>query len=191
MKNRKCSVRGCKKDAKFTTPNLKAFCSMSCMTSYAASVVRKEKQIKKLKVKRDLKKRKDKLDETVPIWTKKAQKAFNAYIRKRDEHQPCISCGKTNPPYTGVGGVWDCGHYRSVGSCPELRFEELNAHKQCKHCNSFLSGNVVEYRINLINRIGIEKLEWLEGNHEPKRYRVPELKEIEKLYKKKKKDLET
>ena len=187
---RKCSVRGCKNEAKIQAPNLKAFCSMSCMSSYAASVVRKEKQVKKLEVKRDLKKRKDKLDETVPIWTKKAQKAFNAYIRKRDENQPCISCGKTNPPYVGVGGVWDCGHYRSVGSCPELRFEELNAHKQCKHCNSFLSGNVVEYRINLAKKIGQEKLEWLEGNHDLKRYRVPELKEIEKLYKKKKKDLE-
>jgi len=187
--NRKCSMRGCKNEAKFSTPNLKAWCSTECMMKYAVSVVKKEKQIKKLEVKRDLKNRKAALDDTVPNWTKKAQKAFNAYIRARDESQPCISCGKVNPPYMGVGGQWDCGHYRSVGSCPELRFEELNAHRQCKHCNSFLSGNVVEYRINLINRIGIDKLEWIEGNHELNRYRVPELKEIEKKFKKKLKEL--
>jgi hypothetical protein len=64
-----------------------------------------------------------------------AQQAFNAYIRARDADLPCISCGETNPPDLH-GGQWDCGHFKTVGANPELRFEERNAHKQCKSCNA-------------------------------------------------------
>lgn len=168
---------------------MKAFCSSRCATKYAAEVIRKEKVQQVKRIKADTRARKKALDDTVPNWTKKAQKAFNAYIRERDKNLTCISCGTASPQHVGTGGLWDCGHYRSVGSCPELRFEELNAHKQCKKCNSFLSGNVVEYRINLKHRIGEEKLEWLEGPHKARRYRVEELKEIEKKYKEKLKAL--
>ena len=43
-------------------------------------------------------------------WTKKAQVAFNAYIRERDILEPCISCGKHDHEIksSGVGGKWDC-----------------------------------------------------------------------------------
>lgn len=137
----------------------------------------------------ETRKRKAKLNDTIPVWKKKAQASFNAYIRERDRHQPCISCGKPPTNTESLGGDWDCGHYRSVGACPELRFEPLNAHKQCKHCNSFLSGNIVEYRKGLIERIGQKKLDWVEGNHELKRYRVDELKQIDAHFKKLKKEL--
>ena len=59
----------------------------------------------------------------------------------------------------------------------------------CAPCNNHLSGNIADYRINLINKIGVEKLEWLEGPHKPKKYTCTELKEIELLYKQKLKDL--
>jgi len=98
--------------------------------------------------------------------TKRAQAAFNAFVRERDHDQPCISCGTTNPGGDPRGGVWDCGHYRTTGAAPELRFDEDNAHRQCKKCNRDQSGNVVEYRLRLIDRIGIERVERLEGPHE-------------------------
>lgn len=127
-------------------------------------------------------------------WLKEAQAAFNKFIRLRDYNEPCISCDK---PATkdrrylfNTGGDWDCGHYRSVGSMPSIRFEESNAHKQCKKCNQFLSGNVADYRIRLIKRIGEEKLSWLEGPHEPKKYTIEDLKEIKAMYKQKAKELE-
>jgi len=124
-----------------------------------------------------------------------AQKAFNAFIRARDEKLPCISCNKfilADMPY----GKYDCGHYKTVGGFPELRFEELNAHKQCKSCNGG-AGNFSkkdtsvskEYRDNLIEKIGLDKVEWIEGPHEPKKYTCAELKEIELLYKRKLKEL--
>lgn len=122
-------------------------------------------------------------------WMKLAQASYNAYIRSRDEDLPCISCGDFTPMTRG--GDYDCGHYRSVGANPELRFEELNTHKQCKRCNGHLSGNIVNYRIGLQLRIGDEKLAWLEGPHEPKKYTIEDLKEIRALYERKRKELKT
>jgi len=124
-----------------------------------------------------------------------AQTAFNAFIRLRDEGHPCISCGVNNLPEK-YGGSWDCGHYLTRGAHPELRFEELNAHRQCKSCNggagkwSRKSHTVQQdYRINLIDKIGLAAVEWLEGPHEPKRYRIDDLREIKALYQKKRREL--
>jgi len=122
-------------------------------------------------------------DEDRSYWLKKAQQSFNAYIRHRDADLPCISCDSNpNDKNLMTGSRWDCGHYRSVGANPELRFEELNTAKQCVKCNRDLSGNVVNYRIGLIKRIGIEKVEWIEGPHSPKKYTIDELKAIDKKY---------
>jgi len=120
-------------------------------------------------------------------WMRLAQIAYNGYIRERDRDLPCISCGDFTPMTRG--GDYDCGHYRSVGANPELRFEELNAHKQCKRCNAHLSGNIVNYRIGLLMRIGEEKVAWLEGPHEPKKYTIEDLKAIKVEYQKKRKNL--
>ena len=185
---RNCSNR-CGKKAAFITPIGKAFCSTECCTSFAANVVKKERVTAERQNRKETKKRKDRLNDTVSFWTKKAQVAFNAYIRERDLNQPCISCDSFLNAPGGVGGYWDCGHYRSVGSCKELRFEPLNAHKQCKKCNRYLSGNVVEYRARLKERIGQDKLDWVEGPHKLNRYRVDDLKAIEANYKQLKKDL--
>lgn len=118
---------------------------------------------------------------TARNWMPRVQAEFNKYIRLRDAFLPCISCGAMSPPQLH-GGAWDCGHYRTVAAAPELRFEELNAHKQCKGCNggkanfSKRRSTVdAQYRVNLIQRIGLEKVEWLEGPYEAKRYRVEEL----------------
>lgn len=123
---------------------------------------------------------------------REAQAAFNSFIRERDYGLGCISSG-VGPIWSSgaspLGGTMDCGHYRSIGSCPELRFEELNAHAQSKHDNRHLSGNIVEYRKGLIERIGLEKVEWLEGNHEPKRYTIDELKQIKAKYRQKAREL--
>jgi len=118
-------------------------------------------------------------------WMKRAQAAVNAYIRARDAGQPCISCGK---PDDG-SHQRHASHYRSVGGHPELRFCELNIWASCSTCNLWLSGNLVPYRAALISKIGIEKVEWLEGQHEPKRYKKDDYQRIEIEYKKKLKDM--
>ena len=110
-------------------------------------------------------------------WLREAQIAFNAYIRERDKHLPCVACLK----FTNL--KWNAGHYRSVGSCPALRFEPLNCWKCCEPCNSYLSGNLIEYHKELLNRIGAEKLAWLEGPHEAKKYTVEDIIAIKAHYK--------
>ena len=110
-------------------------------------------------------------------YMREAQAAFNAWIRARDAAQPCISCGRHHE------GKYDAGHYRTVGSNPALRFEPLNCHKQCVPCNQHKSGDIVNYRISLVLRIGQDKVEWLEGPHEPQRYTIDDLKEIKARYK--------
>lgn len=129
-------------------------------------------------------------------WKSIAQSAFNAYIRARDEGLPCISCGVVNPPQR-YGGAWDAGHYRSRGAAPELRYEELNVHKQCKTCNSAEKHNSAKaetvrtmYRRGLIERIGLEAVEWLEGPHQPKHYTAADLEQIAKTYRAKTRELQ-
>jgi len=121
-------------------------------------------------------------------YKKEAQAAFNAFIRERDLAEPCISCGKfTHDRY---GGGYDAGHYKSRGSAPELAFEELNCHKQCKKCNNQLSGNIVNYRLRLLVKIGEDKLNWLEGPHELTRYSIDDYQAIKKKYRAKLRELQ-
>lgn len=117
-------------------------------------------------------------------WMKEAQAAFNAYIRARDAARPCVSCGRHH------NGQYHAGHYLSVGSSPALRFEELNVWKQCAPCNNHLSGNAVLYRRALVELIGVDKVEWLEGPHEPKKYTIDDLKAIKSEYIRKRKEIE-
>ncbi|MCD5994168.1 recombination protein NinG [Pseudomonas sp. CDFA 602] len=108
---------------------------------------------------------------------KDTQHAFNAWIRARDAGQPCISCGTT-------ADVQYCaGHYRTTAACPELRFEPLNVHLQCnRNCNMGKSGNLLGYRPRLLEKIGAEKLAWVEGPHEPQKYTIEELKALTAKY---------
>ena len=131
---------------------------------------------------REIKVRKEKL-KTRADHLREAQAAVNEYVRLRDAHLPCISCDSTpNDNDLMTGSRWDAGHYRSVGACPELRFEPLNIHRQCVKCNRNLSGNAVEYRIRLVQRIGVEMVAWLEGLHPARKYTVDEIKAIKATY---------
>lgn len=116
-------------------------------------------------------------------YMREAQAAFNAWVRERDAKLPCISCGRHHQ------GKYDAGHYRTVGSNPALRFEPLNCHKQCVPCNQHKSGDIVNYRINLVLRIGAEAVTWIEGPHEPRKYTIEDLKAIKAKYRAKTREL--
>jgi hypothetical protein len=110
-------------------------------------------------------------------YMREAQQAFNAWVRARDAGLPCVSCGTT------ADIQYAAGHFRSAGGHPELRFDPLNVHLQCnRNCNMAKSGNLGPYRMELIKRIGQEKVDWLEGPHEPKRYTIDDLKAIKAHY---------
>ena len=125
---------------------------------------------------------------TLPTLKAEAQQAFNAYIRARDADKPCICCGL--PLSAGdVGGSFDCGHYRSVGSAQHLRYDERNAHGQRKQCNRWGAGRAVDYRIGLVARIGLEAVEALEADNAPRKWLREELIYIRDRYRAKLKEL--
>lgn len=121
-------------------------------------------------------------------WIKEAQIAFNAFIRLRDAGKPCICCGKPLGEES-PGGAYDCGHCRSVGSAPHLRFDERNAHAQRKQCNRYGAGRAVDYRIGLISRLGVGVVDELESDQSVKHYSIDDLKAIRDHYRAKLKEL--
>jgi hypothetical protein len=154
-------------------------CTAECAISYAVAKRdakrAKAERIQQAADRKVIKLRKEKL-KTKSDYAKEAQTAFNAYIRWRDRDEPCISCGRFHQ------GQWHAGHYRTVASHPELRYSELNVHKQCAPCNNHKSGDIVNYRINLVQRIGADKVEWLEGPHEPQKLDIEAIKQIKAHY---------
>ena len=145
-------------------------CAIDISKKMAAKAVRADKKETKLKL--------DAL-QTKPQLVKKAQTAFNSYIRARDVGKQCISCDK---PLDGGANTFDAGHYRSVGSAPHMRFVEDNVHGQCKHCNNWLAGNHVEYRKRLLVRIGERQLDLLESDSVLRKYTKEGLIEIARHY---------
>lgn len=169
MKTKKCKV--CRVAFMPTKP-LQRVCGYECALSLAQSVRAKEEKRELVKQRRETR---EKL-KTRGDWLKEAQSAFNAYVRHRDAHLPCISCGRFH------NGQWHAGHYLSTGARPNLRFEEGNVHRQCQPCNTHLSGNLINYRVGLIEKIGLDRVEALECDHEPRKFTVDELKEIKARY---------
>lgn len=165
----------------------------SCIDGYAdAQQAKKERTEAKAaraaaKVERAETRRRKEALKTIPDYIKEAQVAFNAYIRARDAHKPCICCGQ--PLGAGeVGGAFDCGHYRSTGSASHLRFDERNAHAQRKACNRWGAGRAVDYRIGLVARIGLEAVESLDTSNTPHKWRREELISIRDTYRAKLKE---
>lgn len=162
--------------AKFTPQRLgQAVCSPKCGLSIKD--VNKEKarkaidQVERKQIRAAKERIKSRGD-----YLREAQAAFNAWVRERDATLPCISCNRHHQ------GKYDAGHYRTVGSNPALRFNPFNCHKQCVPCNQHKSGDIVNYRINLVAKIGADKVAWLEGFHEPMRYTIEDLQGIKAHY---------
>ncbi len=140
--------------------------------------------------KRQIRIRKDRKErlKTRREWIDDAQKAFNAYIRARDSERTCICCGVAFGNSL-VGGAVDAGHYRSTGSAPHLRFNEDNCNAQRKQCNRYGAGRAVDYRIGLISRIGLERVEALEADNTPRKFSIDELRALRDHYRAKLKEL--
>lgn len=128
---------------------------------------------------------------TIPQLKKEAQHAFNAAIRARDRRlgMACICCGRTLR-WDIRGGAVDAGHYRSTGSADHLRFNEDNCHAQLADCNRYGAGRAVDYRVGLIARIGLERVEALESNNQHHKWTREELRDIRDRYRKMAKELE-
>jgi len=159
------------------------WCSPECGLELVKAKQAKEGKAK-AKAERQADKAKRERLKTRSDYMKEAQREFNRYIRTRDADKPCICCGQPLRLGSGgsIGGEFDCGHYRSVGSAPHLRFHESNAHGQRKVCNRYGAGRAVDYRIGLVQRIGLDAVEALEADQTPRRYTIPDLIAIRDEY---------
>lgn len=154
-------LKCCAECGKYFQPynSMQKVCSVKC-----AALLARKKEAKK----REKQNRKDLIEfnRNDRKWQlKQTQRSFNR-LRKLEEFKwfedrglepECISCGKTKMD-------WCCGHFKTVGSSPGLRFDKKNTYLQCnRYCNSALSGNIEGnsktrgYKKGLIERFGQEK----------------------------------
>ncbi len=174
MKTRKCKY--CKQPFEPSVFLQKNCFDPNCVSEWINDVKQKNWQKKKAKLKLDLM--------TVQDYIKLAQQVFNKYIRLRDAGNLCVSCQK-KPLKENAGHFYNANNHWSV------RFDERNVHLQCEHCNTYLSGNLIYYRENLLKKIGIEEFENLSAEAtKTRKFTIEELKEIIATYKKKCKELE-
>jgi len=148
----------------------RVWCSVDC-----AVEISRDKQERARR--KDLRQRRSAL-KTRSELAKEAQQAFNLYIRTRDFELPCISCKRPNDGQHQR----HASHYRSVGAASQLRYCTANVHASCQTCNRHLSGNILEYRINLIEKIGLEKVEEMENNNEVRKYDPEYLRRLKTIF---------
>jgi len=88
--------------------------------------------------------KKSSLDKILDIW-------YSRYIRLRDsdgEFGACCSCVFVD----NINNL-DNGHFISRTK-KATKYDERNTNLQCKRCNSYLKGNLIDYAIFLENKYG-------------------------------------
>ena len=116
--------------------------------------------------------------------TDELDKVFQFYVRLRDSmpggYCRCISCGKI-VPFDKI----QAGHFRSRRFM-STRWNEYNVNGECFSCNCLDGDHLLDYRKNLIKKIGEKKVEWIEAYcHETQKWSDFELVIMLKEYSKK------
>lgn len=178
MRPKKCPECGEKYQP---TRQLQPCCEkIECKSSYAIrhiEATRKRRRMQEMNVqKADRKAIREKKDKakTITQHAEDTQKPVNAFIRWRDKDKGCISCGKP------LRGTFHAGHYKPVGRGLNwaIRYHHDNIFGQCVECNHFKSGNQAAMRDGVLERIGAERLAFIEGPHPDAKFTVEELKQM-------------
>lgn len=180
---KKC--KNCKQPFSPRFSTMEKYCqSVDCKTKQAMENLAKIKSKPKTAWRNEKKLRVENL-RSLGDWKKILQTTFNRFIRIRDAKKGCISCG------ANLNGKFDAGHFFSVGSYPNLRYNEDNVHGQCVKCNMYLHGNLSNYRDGLIARIGSDRFHVLDQKkNEPLNLTMAETIDLINHYKKKIKDVQ-
>lgn len=143
-----------------------------CALEQAIKDREKREAKERAKNRRELKKWKED-NRTIKGWCLEARRdGFNPFIRERDKDDGCIVCDSKDK------AMYHAGHFMSVGSRPELQFHPDNAHKQCSGCNCSIASVSSKYRANLVKKIGLVRVEYLENYHAEFKLSIEEIKEI-------------
>ena len=200
-KPKRCRNTACRAEFHPARP-LQAACSIACALVVAkAKQSREQRQAAKLE-RAQLKEAKEKLKRRSD-YVKEAETAVRDYRRLYELSigSPCISCGKSQDQIRAeqgwkTGGAFDGGHLLGKGARPNLRMIPDNIWLQCKACNAGSAkyarkgASVSEqFRANVIKRIGLDRVEELESDHEPRHYTIPDLQAIKAEYRAKVREL--
>jgi hypothetical protein len=200
-KPKKCRVATCR--ASFVPSRMgQAVCSPACAMIDAPRHEPKARKALADIERKDIKVRKEALKSRAD-HLKDAEKAVRDYRRNYELSigSGCISCGDTQESILSAqgwktGGAFDAGHFLGKGARPELRLVPTNIWLQCKSCNAGSSkfarkGETVSqaFRTGLIARIGLEAVEALEADHQPRKYTVEELKAVTAEYRAKTREM--
>lgn len=101
-------------------------------------------------------------DKSISNLKETATLHFNKFIRQRDAPEGYGNCISSGQHLTVPSENAQAGHFYSAGKFPELKFNEDNVHLQGKSDNYFNGGNLLEYRKNLIRKIGMDRVETLD-----------------------------
>lgn len=156
-------------------------CSVPCAIIYGKKSEAKKKakaEAESAKVGRQVWRERKASLKPLKHWEDLTQRVVNDYIRDRDliNGEGCISCGRTNAL------AWHAGHFRTVAKASQLRYNPDNINLQCIECNTHQSGNTGPYRINLVKKIGSERVETLENDNSIHRYTREELETLRKQF---------
>lgn len=181
---RKC--RTCRQPFKPEYNTLQPTCgNIQCAITYGKEQQRKAEKRKNQQAKREF--RENDLSWWLSVTDKESSTNggntaywLHKWIRLvRDLDQPCIMCGSQTPK----GGQWHACHYRSRGAAKHLRFEPDNIHKGCAQCNTRTTGDTAaNYRKNLVDRIGEERVTALETNNQTHKWTIEECRAIRDHY---------
>ena len=151
-------------------------CSSACALVQASKQSAKQAEQKSKRERQEIRERKLEC-KPLQYWLKRAEKAFNAWVRERDRDNPCMACGTYDSP------EWHASHFVAVGVSSALRFNESNVHKSCAKCNVFLGGNLLNYETRLRAKLGDHVVDHLKTCQRSKKWTREELLDIEKKYK--------
>jgi hypothetical protein len=122
------------------------------------------------------------------ILKKKLYELVQKYARLRDSDKrwrwTCISCWRRIKRDKADGGHYISRIHMSTA------FDPINIHLQCKGCNGMLWWNILEFRKNLIKKIGEKKvLELEKKKYQIKKRTKQELETLISYYENKNREL--
>lgn len=136
-----------------------------CRSSCAQKRARAINEAKRAEEKAEIKRRKEALKKISELEAD-CRKIVQEIARIRDRKDGCISCHVGQ----NYDGQWHGSHYRSHGGCSSLQFHLWNIHKSCAQCNKFKAGNIAEYRPRLVEKIGADRVEWLDNQPKSQKF---------------------
>jgi hypothetical protein len=157
-----CTAPGCVKQFIPLRP-MQNVCGPVCARKKVAAARMAEKASDKA--------RKEKL-KSITDWEHECKAIVQKIARLRDRADGCISC-HMGPDYRGQ---WHGSHFRPAGNHSAVELHLWNIHKACAQCNKYKGGNIAGYRPRLIEKIGADKVAWLEAQNQVTKRDVDYLK---------------